>query len=173
LNVSGSVGEKVAADKMLVRMSDLSSFKLIGSVNEQLAGQLKTGSHVYVTIENEQLDGLIGNITPIVENNKIQFNVHLAESSHPKLIANQNVQIQIFNNIKENTLRIKKLPDFENGKKHKIFVIEGNKAIKKDILLGIVGDEYCEILSGLEEGDIVISEETNSIKHLNEFDINN
>jgi HlyD family secretion protein len=173
LNVSGSVGEKVAADKMLVRMSDLSSFKLIGSVNEQMAGQIKTGSHVFVTIENEQLDGLIGNITPIVENNKVQFNVHLAESSHPKLIANQNVQIQIINNTKENALRIKKLPDFENGKKHKVFVIEGSKAIKKDILLGIVGDQYCEILSGLKEGDVVISGETNSIRHLSEFDIKN
>ncbi len=172
LNVSGSVGEKVAADKMLVRMSDLSSFKLIGSVNEQLAGQIKTGSHVSVTVEDEQLEGLIGNITPIVENNKIQFNVHLAESSHPKLIANQNVHIQIFNNRKENALRIKKLPEFENGKKHKVFVIDGNKAIKKDIILGIIGDEYCEILSGLKEGDVVISEETGPVRHLNEFDIN-
>jgi len=173
LNISGNVGEKVTADKMLVRMSDLSSFKLIGSVNEQLASQIKTGSLVHVTIEDEQLDGLIGNITPIVENNKVQFNVHLAESSHPKLIANQNVQIRIFNNKKENTLRIKKLPEFETGKKHKVFVIEGNKAIKKEILLGIIGDEYCEILSGLKEGDVVISEETGSIRHLNEIDINN
>lgn len=156
LNLSGSVGEKVAADKTLVRMSDLSSFKLTGSVNEQLASQLKTGSLVYVIIEDEKLEGLIGNITPIVENNKIQFNVHLEESSHPKLIANQNVQIQIFNNKKENALRIRKLPEFENGKTHKVFVVEGDEAVKKDVVLGIIGDEYCEILSGLKEGDVVI-----------------
>ncbi len=171
LNISGSVGEKVAADKSLVTMSDLSSFKLIGSINEQFARQLKTGSLVYVTVENEKLEGLIGNITPIVENNKVQFNVHLVESSHPKLIANQTVQIQIFNNKKENTLRIKKLPEFENGKTHKVFVVEGDKAVKKEILLGIIGDEYCEILSGLKQGDVVISEDTNSIRHLNEIDI--
>jgi len=156
LNISGSVGEKVPADKTLVRMSDLSSFKLTGSINEQLAGQLKTGSLVYVIIEDEQLEGLIGNITPIVENNKIQFNVHLEESSHPKLIANQNVQIQIFNNKKENTLRIKKIPEFETGKTHKVFVVEGDEAVKKDVVLGIIGDEYCEILSGLNQGDAVI-----------------
>lgn len=171
LNISGSVGEKVGADKSLVTMSDLSSFKLIGSINEQFAGQLKTGSLVYVTIENEKLEGLIGNITPVVENNKVQFNVHLAESSHPKLIANQNVEIQIFNNKKENALRIKHLPEFDTSKKQLVFVIEGNKAIKKEILLGIVGNEYCEILSGLKEGDVVISEQTNSIRHLNEIDI--
>lgn len=172
LNVSGSVGEKVPADKMLVRMSDLSSFKLIGSINEQYAGQIKTGSQVYVTIENEKLAGLVGNITPIVENNKIQFNVHLEESSHHKLIANQNLPIEIFNNKKENAIRIKKLPEFETGKTHKVFVIEGDKAVKKEILLGIIGNEYCEILSGLEEGDVVISEEKSSFRNLNEIDIN-
>ena len=171
LNISGNVGEKVPADKSLVTMSDLSSFKLIGSIDEQYARQLKTGSLVYVTVENEKLEGLIGSITPIVENNKVQFNVHLAESSHPKLIANQTVQIQIFNNKKENTLRIKKIPEFENGKSHKVFVVENNKAIKKEILLGIIGDEYCEVLSGLKQGDVVISDDTNSIRHLNEIDL--
>lgn len=158
LNISGSVGEKVGADKMLVRMSDLSSFKLTGSVDQQLASHIKTGSQVYVTLEDEILEGLVGNITPIVENNKVQFNVHLAESSHPKLIANQNVQVQIINNKKQNTLRIKKLPQFETGKTHKIFVLEGDKAVKKEIVLGIIGDDYCEILSGLEEGQEVIIE---------------
>ena len=172
LNISASVGEKVPADKMLVRMSDLSSFKLIGSINEQFAGQIKTGSQVFVTVENEILNGLIGNITPLVENNKVQFNVHLNESSHPNLIANQNVQIEILINKQENALRIKKLPGFENGKNQKVYVIEGDKAIKREILLGIVGNEYCEILSGLMEGDVVIAEEMGGFRKLNEIDIN-
>ena len=173
LNISGSVGEKVAADKTLVQMSDLSSFKLIGSVDEQYAGQIKTGSLVYVTIENEKLKGLIGNITPMVENNKVQFNVHLEESSHPNLIANQNVQIQIFNNRKENALRIKTLPGFESGKTQKIYVIEGDKAVRKEVIFGIIGDQYCEILSGLKEGDVVVSDETGLTRRKNEIDINN
>lgn len=172
LNISASVGEKVPADKMLVRMSDLSSFKLIGSISEQFAGQIKTGSQVFVNIENETLHGLIGNITPLVENNKVQFNVHLEESSHPTLIANQNVQVEILINKKEDALRIKKFPEFETGKKHKVFVIEGDKAVKKEILLGIVGNEFCEILSGLKEGDVVIAEEMDGFRNLNEIDVN-
>ncbi len=173
LNISGSVGEKVSADKTLVQMSDLSSFKLIGSINEQFAGQIKTGSTVYVTIENEKLKGLIGNITPIIENNKIQFNVHLEESSHPKLIVNQNVQIQIFNNKKDDALRIKTFPGFETGKTYKLFVIEGDQAVKREVVLGIVGDEYSEILSGLKEGEKVVSEDSGSTRRKDEPGINN
>ncbi len=173
LDIATQVGEKVTTDKMLVQMSDLSSFKLTGSVDEKYAGQIKTGSSVQVMLEGETLEGIIGSITPMVENNKVQFNVHLTESSHPKLIANQNVQIKIFSQKKDNALRIKKLPDFESGKSYKVFVIEGNKAVKREITIGLAGDEYCEILSGLKEGELVISEDTNSFRHLNEVAINN
>lgn len=173
LNILGRVGEKINTDKMVVQMSDLTSFKLNGSVDEQLANQVKTGNKVYVTLEDEQLEGLIGSITPMVENSKVQFNVHLKQKSHPKLIANQNVQIQIVNGQKENVLRIKKLPEFSNEKKYDVFVIEGDMAVKREITLGLIGNDYCEILSGLNEGDVVISEVNNAYRNLNEIEINN
>ncbi len=173
LNVSGNEGEKVGGDKMLVRMSDLTSFKLTGSIDEQFANQIKTGNLVYVTVEDEKLEGLIGNVTPIVENSKVQFNVHLKESSHPKLIANQQVQILIINNHKENTLRVPKIADFEKGKKHEIFVLKGSKAVKKEIVLGIIGNNFCEILSGLNDGDIIISKGTSAYRNLTEIEIQN
>lgn len=172
LNINANVGEKVPADKMLVQMSDLSTFKLIGSVEQDHASQIKTGSPVFVLVEGEKLHGLIGSVTPMVENNKVQFNVHLDENSHPKLISNQNVQIQIFSQKKENVLRIKKLPDFETGKVCRAFVVEGDKAVKREITIGLAGGEYCEVVSGLKEGDLVISDETNSFRHLNEIAIN-
>ena len=95
LAVDGNEGLRVDADKMLVRMSDLSSFKVSGSIDEQYAKQIKTGNRVYVKIDGESLEGRVGNITPMVENKKVQFNVHLKESSHPKLIANQNVEVDV------------------------------------------------------------------------------
>lgn len=157
LNITGNVGQRINADATLVRMSDLSSFKLIGSIDEQLASQLKTGASVTVILEDERLQGQIGSITPMVENNKVQFNVHLKENNHPKLIANQTVEILINNNEKDNVIRIKKQPAFEKGKIQKVTVLQENKTIQKEITLGILGNEYCEVLSGLEEGDIILT----------------
>ncbi|MDD4144720.1 MAG: HlyD family efflux transporter periplasmic adaptor subunit [Prolixibacteraceae bacterium] len=171
LAVHGQVGEKVNRDNLLVRMSDLTSFKISGSIDEQHAKSIKTGNRVLVNIDNEQLEGTVGNITPMVENNKVQFNVHLKESSHPKLIANQQVQIQIINDLKENTLRIKNLPELEGLKTHKLFVIEGDKAVKREVVFGIQGNDYTEIMSGLEEGDIIITDGINAQRHLNEIEI--
>lgn len=171
LSISGKAGEKVNTDNLLVRMSDLTSFKIIGSVEEQHAVQLKTGNRVLVNLGEEQLEGTVGNITPMVENEKIQFNVHLQESSHPKLIANQQVEIQIIVNFKEDALRIKKIPEFETGQKHRMFVIEGEKAVKRDFTLGIIGNEYCEVLSGLSEGDAVIVEGLNAFRQADEIEL--
>jgi len=174
LSVTGRVGEKVGTDNLLVRMSDLSSFKITGSIDEQLASQLKTGNQVLVQIDQEeQLEGTIGNVTPVVENNKVQFNVHLKENNHPKLIANQQVEIQIINRFKEDALRIKRIPEIEMGNRHCFFVIEGTKAIKKEFSLGIMGNDYCEILSGLLEGDVVVIDGLGAFKHLNEIQLEN
>ncbi len=171
LSVTGKVGEKVSTDNLLIRMSNLSSFKITGSVEEQHAKNIKTGNRVLVEIDNENLEGTIGNITPMVENNKVQFNVHLKESSHPKLIANQQVQLQIINNFVPDALRIKKQPGFESGNVQSMFVIEDNKAIKKEFTLGTAGNDYYEIISGLNEGDIVITTGIHASRNLNEIEI--
>lgn len=156
LNINAHLGEKVPADKLLVQLSDRSSFKISGSIDEKLANQIKTGAKVFVLIENERLEGTIGSVTPMVANQKIQFNVHLSESNHPKLIANQSVLIEMMSSKKENVLRIKKYLGFETAKTSRVFVVEGDKAVKRKITLGLVGDEYCEVVSGLNEGDMIV-----------------
>ena len=171
LSVSGREGEKIGNDQLLVRMSDLSSFKVTGSVEEQYANILKTGTRVLVDVDYEQLEGTVGNVTPMVENNQVQFNVHLQENSHPKLIANQRVGIQVISDMREDALRMKKFPGCESSSTHKLFVVKGEKAIKKEFTLGIIGNDYCEVLSGLEEGEMVVTEGLNAFMHLNELEI--
>lgn len=158
LAVAGNEGVRVDADKMLVRMSDLSSFKVIGSIGEENAKRLKTGNRVYVKLDNEELLGRVGNITPMVENKKVQFNVHLKDKSHPKLIANQNVEVHIVNSQREDVLRIKKPSDFDGKKQCDFYVVKANEALKTEVVLGAIGNDYCEVVSGLNQGDEVIVE---------------
>jgi HlyD family secretion protein len=156
LAVVGNEGVRVDVDKMLVRMSDLTSFKVIGSIEENFAKRVKTGNRVFVVIDNEQLAGRIGNITPMVENERVQFNVHLKEKSHPKLIANQNVEVQILTSQKDSVLRMAKWSEIEGGSRKNFYVVKGNEAVKTEIIFGTIGNDFCEIVSGVNEGDKVI-----------------
>lgn len=171
LAVTGNEGERVEFEKTLVRMSDLTSFKVSGSINEKFAKQIKTGNRVMVTIDNENLPGRIGNITPLVENEKVQFNVHLKDKSHPKLIANQNVEVFIVNSNKQEVLRLKRLPEFKEEKRQKFFVLQDNEAVKTEVVFGTFGDEYIEVISGLKEGDKIIIEGINSFRGVDRIEI--
>jgi len=172
LAVDGNEGLRVDADKMLVKMSDLSSFKVSGSIDEQYAKQIKTGNRVYVKIDGESLEGRVGNITPMVENKKVQFNVHLKESSHPKLIANQSVEVDVVSSKRDDVLRIKRTEELSAMKRQEVYVVKGHEAVKTELILGTLGNDYFEILSGASEGDQIILDEIN-VRGLDRIEIQN
>ena len=156
LAISNKSGEKVSRDQVLVRISDLSSFKISGSIEEKMADFVKTGTLIYAILDDTKLFGHIGIVSPIVENGKIQFNIHLEESSHPKLIPHQNIEIWIAKNSKENALRIKNIPQFDKGKPEFLFIYKDGKALKNRISTGYTSADYIEITEGVKEGDQII-----------------
>jgi hypothetical protein len=72
---------------------------------------------------------------------------------------------------KENVLRLPVIPDFEKGKSHKVFVVENDKAEKKEVSLGVKGNRFCEVASGLSEGDVIITDGMNAYRQHNEIEI--
>ncbi|HEX7584609.1 MAG TPA: HlyD family efflux transporter periplasmic adaptor subunit [Prolixibacteraceae bacterium] len=156
LSISGKEGEKVGSDKALITMSDLTTFKIKGLIDEKLSEQVKTGNPVFVLSENEQLAGTIGNITPTVAENKIQFNVHLENSNNPKLIPNQTVKILVLKSIKNDVLRISAHNNFKANSEQTVYILDSGKVVTRTVNFGIKGNEYQEVISGLNEGEKVI-----------------
>ena len=160
LSVSGKEGEKVGNDKMLITMSDLTTFKIRGLIDEKLSEQVKTGNPVIVLSENEQLAGSIGNVTPTVAENKIQFNVHLENSNNPKLIPNQTVKILVLKSLKNDVLRISANNNFKANSEQTVYILDSGKVVSRIVTFGIKGNEYQEVISGLNEGEKVILSDT-------------
>ncbi len=156
LAIASKPGEKVSKDQILVRISDLSSFKISGSIDEKMADFIKTGTQIYAVFEDTKLEGHIGIVSPIVENGKIQFNIHLKDSSHPKLIPHQNIELWVVKNFKESALRIKNIPQFDKGRPEYLFVYKDGKAIKNRISTGYVSPDFIELNEGVNEGDRII-----------------
>jgi HlyD family secretion protein len=174
LAIGNKPGEKVSKDQVLVRISDLSSFKIAGSIEEKMAEYVKTGIPLYAVFEDTKLFGHIGIVSPVVENGKIQFNVHLEESANPKLIPHQNIELLIAKNFKDNALRIKNIPQFEKGKPDYLYVYKDGKAVKTRISTGFVSPDYIEINEGVKEGDQIIVPLAgyNQFKNLVEITVN-
>lgn len=156
LSVSGKKGEKVGSDKMLITMSDLTTFKIKGLIDEKLSEFVKTGNPVFAIAENERLVGSIGNVTPTVADNKIQFNVHLENSNNPKLIPNQSIKLQVLKSIKTEVLRITANNNFKANTEQTVYVLDSGEMVPRTVYFGIKGADYQEVISGLSEGEKVI-----------------
>jgi HlyD family secretion protein len=95
LTVQGNEGEKINTDALLVRMSNLSALKIRSTIGVKKAGLIKTGGVVYAIVENTKVSGMIGNIKPMANDEKIEFDVYLDENIPAKLIPNQKIEVLI------------------------------------------------------------------------------
>lgn len=157
LSILGRAGERVGNDKTLISLSDLSTFKIKGSINEKNSEFIKTGNPVFIFSGNEKLKGVVGNVTPSVSDNKIHFNVHLEQNNSSSLIPNQSVKIKVLKSLKDNVLRVAVNKHFRENSEQTIYVLESGQEIERPVRFGMKGTEYQEVVSGLKEGEQVVN----------------
>jgi HlyD family secretion protein len=171
LSIRGKVGEKVNSDRLLIEMSDLTNFKIQGRVEDDYSEDIKTGTKVYVGIDNERLTGVVGSVSPVIRDRMIEFDVNLNESNHYKLRPNLDVNLEIVTEERDSVLRIPPGPAIGRGQEHRVFVLESGRAVDREIKTGLRTDNFIEVTEGLKEGDRVILSDISSIEDLDELDI--
>jgi Multidrug resistance efflux pump len=153
MSILGKAGERVGNDKTLISLSDLTTFKIKGSIDEKNSEFVKTGNPVFIMVGGERLKGLIGNVTPSVSDNKLHFNVHLEKNDSPSLISNQNVKMKVLKSLKDNVLRVSSNKHFHENSEQAVYIIEGSSKVERLVHFGMKGTEYQEVISGLKEGE--------------------
>jgi HlyD family secretion protein len=174
LAVDAREGEQVNKDRLLLTLSDLTTFKLSCRIDEENSELIVTGGKVYALVDGEQLPGQIGRISPVIDQDKVDFNVYLHQSNHEKLKPNMNLSILVVTNEKDSVLRVQRGPVFNrSGSSIEVFVIESGTAVRRTIETGLVGDGFVEIKSGLSEGERVIISDIASFHRIDEIEIRN
>jgi HlyD family secretion protein len=169
LSVSGKVGEKVNSDRLLVEMSDLTNFKIKGNAEDDYSEHVKTGTKVYVSIDNEKLAGVVGTVSPVIRDRKIEFDVNLQESNHFKLRPNLSVGLEIVRAERDSVLRVAAGASIGRGREHQVFVIANGRVQKRDIRTGLKTEEFVEVVEGLKEGDRIVLSDIANMKDLDEY----
>jgi len=170
LGIIGNEGEKVDRDKLLVRMSDLSTYKIKSSIDTRYSEELKTGGDVFAIVENARLKGKIGSVAPVLTDKKISFDVFLDYSDFKKLIPNLEVDLMIITHQKDSVLRVEKGPAFGKNKQQDVYVIRDDRAVKVRVSTGLIGTDFIEITSGLSAGDRIITSDVSAFRHRKEID---
>lgn len=153
--VKDKIGASVKAGEELVRMADLSRFKVEASLSEAYAGKLSPGGQVSVRAGGHDLKGIISSIKPEVTKGLIAFDVSLEQNDAPILRPNLQVEVFVVTAYKENTLVVKNGAFFKGNQDQKVFVVQGETALARQVDIGLSNLDYVEI-EGLEAGDELI-----------------
>jgi HlyD family secretion protein len=171
LEINGQEGEKVDTDRLLVRMSDLTTFKIIGSIEDTYDNITKTGRPVYVLVDKTRLEGKIGTISPTIKDDKIEFDVFLSRNNYENLRPNMSVDLLVIEEKRDSVLRVRKGPAFGKTNDHDLYFLLAYKAYLRDVKTDLSGNEYLEIKSGAEIGDEIIISDISSLRKLKEIEI--
>lgn len=170
--VNENIGAAVAEGEPLVRIADLGSFAIRGSIADMYADRIHTGMRVYAQINDERIDGAIVNIHPNIENNTLTFDVALDNKKHPALRPNQKVDLYIITDSKAKALRVHNGPAFGGGRSIDLFVLRDERfAERRKVTTGLSNFDYIEILDNVRVGERVIVSDLSSYRHVNTLEI--
>jgi RND family efflux transporter MFP subunit len=156
LRRDGEVGEIAEAGQVLFRVGALKPLQVVAEVNEEDIPRVAVGQTVLFRTDafpDQRLEGKVREITPIGDPVAKTYRIKVALPDDTQLLPGISVEANVVTRQKENALLVP--ADSVQGKS--VLVVEGSRARKRGIEVGIRGAQAVEVLSGLSPSDRVVS----------------
>jgi HlyD family secretion protein len=169
-SIINQIGLTVNPGDELVKIANLESYEVTGTISDMYATSIRTGSTVLVHLNNdEEIRGSIVSISPTVTNNTVQFRVRLDERDHPLLRPNLKVELYVVKSFRDAVTRVANGPFYRGAASQPVFVVEGSRLHRKDVRLGESNIGYVEILEGLSPGEQVVVSDMSDYERYDEI----
>ncbi|WP_293789795.1 efflux RND transporter periplasmic adaptor subunit [uncultured Pedobacter sp.] len=163
--VNKNIGSSVHEGDALVRIADLSGFKVAGSMSDNLLDKIHHNMAAIIRIGDTQLRGSVVNISPAVTNTTVSFDIQLNQKDSKVLRPNQKVDVFLVTDTRNGVLRVANGPAFNGSNLQEIFVLKNGIAERRTVKTGLSNFDYVEILSGLKAGDEIITSDMGDFKN--------
>jgi len=140
-------------------------------VSDVHSSRLSPGLPVRVMLDGQPLPGRLANVYPTIENGAVKFNVDLDDPRHPKLRNNLRVDVLVVTASRADALRVPKGSFSRGGEAVSVFVVRGDRAVRRTVRLGVSGYDRSEVLEGLAEGEDVILSDMSDYDHLEQVSL--
>jgi len=156
LRRDGEIGEIAEVGQVLFRVGVPAPLQVVAEVNEEDIPRVKVGQTVLFRTDafpGRELEGKVREITPMGDVAAKTFRIKAALPDDTPLQPGMSVEANIVTRQKPNALLIP-ADALQGGA---VFVLQGSRARKREIRIGIRGTRQVEVLSGLKEGERVTS----------------
>lgn len=167
--VNNEIGSQIGQGTKVAIVSDLSHFKIEGEIADTYGDRIAAGSKAVVKIGNEKLEGTVSDVTPLSKNGVISFTVQLAENNHKRLRSGLKTDVYVMNAVKDDVVRIANASYYVGKGEYELFVVSGDRLLKRKVRLGDCNFEYVEVVSGLQPGDEVVVSDMSGYKEKNKL----
>jgi HlyD family secretion protein len=165
--VNGVVGnlavpEKAAVtpNEALLSVVDLSRLDVRIAIPESYADGLNLGLDAQITQGGHHYPGKLVAVSPEVQANQVVGRVRFSDPQPSGLKQNQQVQVRILLDARDNVLMVRRGPFLDSGGGRVAYVVRDGVATRTPITVGASSLSDVEVLGGLREGDRIIISDT-------------
>jgi HlyD family secretion protein len=163
---------RVSADAPLLTVVDLSAFEIEFLVAESYAHDIRPGMSAEITLEGQQVPGIVTAISPEVRQNQVTGRVKFANGQPPGLRQNQRTAVRIVLDERDNVVKFER-GSFIDDAARAVYVVHGARAVRLPVELGAASVSEIEVVHGLAPGDQVITSDMRDLNQLPAVAISN
>lgn len=158
-SLDAEIGQSKNKGERLGQIDVLSGFKVRVDIDEHYISRIYAGQRGSFTFNNKQYFLIIKKVYTQVSNGRFQVDMEFESEVPEGIRRGQTLQIRVALSEEKQALLIPKGGFFQQTGGNWIFKVseDGSHAYKIDISLGSQNTEFYEVLSGLEQGDKVIT----------------
>jgi HlyD family secretion protein len=169
--INDNIGSSVNPGDVIARIADLGSFKMEAKISDIHAEKLSAGGPVVVRINRKNLRGRISSVRPAVQGGVVTFIVELENKSDESLRPSLRADVFVVTSYKDNVIIVNDGPFYRGLVDQDVFVIEGDRAVRRTVDIGESNFDYVELLGEIEPGDEVIISNMSDYRHMKEIEI--
>jgi membrane fusion protein (multidrug efflux system) len=157
-----SRGEVTMPGSPILNIVDVSRVKISAGIPERYIGEVSKGSKVNITFDvypGETFTGTVSYVSPTINTINRTFEIEIIlNNSGGKLKPEMSAMVEITSLSIDNAIVLRQDQIVDFGDEKYVFILEGDKAVKRKITLGGRNGNFVHIESGLNPGDVLITE---------------
>jgi len=163
LEVKARVGDRLTKGEPIIILADLSEMRILVTVTQDNIMSTKVGLSADITLDalpGTELKGEVDQIMPLksLTSQTPTYEVYLDLGGTPEgLLPGMTGGAEIFIAEKYNVLRLpRRLVKLAPDGSGRVEILENGEPVFRKVTIGVKGNNYYEIVSGLSEGDLAI-----------------
>ncbi len=162
-----SEGATLKTGQPIITIPDMANLAVDINIHESHIKKIELGQKALISVEviaDQSLTGSVTKVAVLPDSNASRYNPSLKvypatieiDGAHDWLKPGMTAKVEIIVEQLDDVLFVPVQSIFVEDDKHFVFVESGGKRRRRSVTIGEHNDEFIEVMSGLEEGDIVM-----------------